>query len=254
MKLCGDEANGGQFLVWQFERGSKTRNGNGQQRAFNPTAEATNGERCPVRFYKEFLKRRPDPMKHPEAPFFLAVNHKRKPENPVWYQKAPLGKNEIGKFLSKAAKRAGIEGNITNHSVRKTCVSRLMDADIPTNYVAQLSGHKNLKSLDSYKTASRDHQRKMSNVLSRSSTSHRPNNSDSMLQTTPNPQCITMSNRVMNYDANPAVNSQVSGLFSGASIGEIKGCTFNIQYVSSEQNNDKPTTSKKRRILISDCS
>ncbi len=103
------------------------------------------------------MKRRPELMKDPEAPFFLAINHKRKPENPVWYQKSPLGKNEIGKFLSKAAKNAGIEGNISNHSVRKTCVSRLMDADIPSNYVAQSSGHKNLKSLDSYKTASRVH-------------------------------------------------------------------------------------------------
>ena len=41
-----------------------------------------------------------------------------------------------------------------------------MDAEIPVNYVAQLSGHKNLKSLDSYKTASDDHQRKMSLLLS----------------------------------------------------------------------------------------
>ena len=64
--------------------------------------KATNGERCPVRFYKEFVKRRPDAMKDPEAPFFLAINHKRKPENPVWYQKAPLGKNEIGICLSNA--------------------------------------------------------------------------------------------------------------------------------------------------------
>ncbi len=122
MKLCGDEENGGEFLVWQSERGSKTRNGNGQQRAFNPVAEATNGERCPVRFYKEFMKHRPESMKDPEAPFFLAaINHKRKPENPVWYKKSPLDKNEIGKFLSKAAKNAGIEGNISNHSFRKMC-------------------------------------------------------------------------------------------------------------------------------------
>ena len=41
-----------------------------------------------------------------------------------------------------------------------------MDAEVPVNYVAQLSGHKNLKSLDSYKTASDEHQRKMSLVLS----------------------------------------------------------------------------------------
>lgn len=29
-----------------------------------------------------------------------------------------------------------------------------MDAEVPVNYVAQLSGHKNFKSLDAYKTAS----------------------------------------------------------------------------------------------------
>ena len=42
-----------------------------------------------------------------------------------------------------------------------------MDTEIPVNYVAQLSGRKNLKSLDSYNTASDEHQRKMSLVLSR---------------------------------------------------------------------------------------
>ena len=31
---------------------------------------------------------------------------------------------------------------VTNHSVRKTCISRLLDADVPENFVAQLSGHK----------------------------------------------------------------------------------------------------------------
>ena len=41
-----------------------------------------------------------------------------------------------------------------------------MDAEVLVNYVAQLSGHRNLKSLDSYKAASADHQRKMSLILS----------------------------------------------------------------------------------------
>ena len=60
----------------------------------------------------------------------------------------------------------GLPGNVTNHSVRKTCISRLMDDEVPINYLAQLNGHKNLKSLDSYKTASHEHQSKMSLVLS----------------------------------------------------------------------------------------
>ena len=122
------------------------------------------------------MKHRPSEMKTLEAPFFLAINHQRKTDSPVWYRRAPLGKNEIGKFISKAARNAGIEGNITNHSDRKTCISRLMDGDIPTNYVAQLSGHKNLKSVDSFKTAYRVDQRKMSNVLSRSSFLHHEKN------------------------------------------------------------------------------
>ncbi len=85
-----------------------------------------------------------------------------------------------------------------------------MDADIPSNYVAQLSGHKNLKSLDSYKTASRVHQRKMSNILSRSSSTSCQQNNDSVpagRQTTSSSS--TISNRVMNYEhANSAVNAQ----------------------------------------------
>jgi len=68
--------------------------------------------------------------------------------------------------LTEAAKNAGLPGNVANHSVRSTYISRLMEAEVPVNYVAQLSGHKHLESLDSYKTASDEHQRKMSLVLS----------------------------------------------------------------------------------------
>ena len=89
-------------------------------------------------------------MNQPDAPFSLAVNNKRRQANPVWYMKALLGKNQIGKFMATAAENAGIQlagRKVTNHSVRKTCISRLLDANIPENYVAQLSGHKKTKSL-----------------------------------------------------------------------------------------------------------
>ena len=62
----------------------------------------------------------------------------------IWYMhmKTPLGKNEIGKLMKTAAQAAGLQGNIINHSVRKTCISCLMDAEVPVNYVAQLSSHR----------------------------------------------------------------------------------------------------------------
>ena len=48
-----------------------------------------------------------------------------------------------------AAKRTGLQGNVTNHAVRKTSIFRHLDADVPGNFVTQLSAHTNLKSLDS---------------------------------------------------------------------------------------------------------
>ena len=83
-------------------------------------------------------------MNQTEAPFYLAVRQNRTSQDQVWYMRSPPGKNEIGKFLSTASQKAGLhrEGKrVTNNSVRKKCISRLVDADIPENFVAQLSGH-----------------------------------------------------------------------------------------------------------------
>ena len=104
----------------------------------------------------------------PSIPFYLAINYGRRPGINIWYIGAPLGKNEIGKLMKTAAQSAGLQGNFNNHTVRKTCISRLMDAEVPVDNVPQLSGHRHLKSLNSYKAASADNQWKMSLILSRS--------------------------------------------------------------------------------------
>ena len=170
------DKEGEEMLVWLAERGAKTRHGQekGHQRAFQPKVYATKTERCPVKFYKTFKSHRPVEMNQPESPFYLAVRQNRSSQDQVWYMRSPLGKNEIGKFLSTAAQNAGLhrEGKrVTNHSVRKTCISRLLDADIPENFVAQLTGHKSTESLQSYKSASSNHQRRMSLTLSRARSS-----------------------------------------------------------------------------------
>ena len=79
-----------------------------------------------------------------------------------------MGKNKIGQFLSSATKNLPLStsGKFTNHSVRKTCIKTLLDSGVSHNNVAQLSGHKSLKSLDSYAVASHQQQRQMSKILS----------------------------------------------------------------------------------------
>ena len=147
-------------------------------------------------------------MNQPEAPFYLAIKHQRKATDAVWYKNSPLGKNEIGKLLTKAAQNAGLPGRVTNHSVRKTCISRLLDSDVPEIYVTQLSRHRNLKSLDSYKSASIQHQRRMSSALSRST-------STSELQAVGNTQTAT---EVESTVSMTTTKEDRSAIFQGANF------------------------------------
>ena len=122
MVVDDDPVSGKQAPVWKAERGSKTRQGDGHCRGVSPNGHATHTERCPVRAYLKFASHRPDEIRNLTLLFFLAVNHSRAPDNPIWYNGAPLGKNKIGEFLTKAAKNARLPGNVTYHSVRKTCI------------------------------------------------------------------------------------------------------------------------------------
>ena len=175
MQLQQDK-DGKETLVCLAERRTKTRHDEekGHRRAFQPKVYATKTERCPVKFYKTFKSHRPVEMNQPESPFYLAVQQNRSSQDQVWYMRSLLEKNEIGKFSSTAAQKAGLhrEGKrVINHSVRKTCISRLLDGDIPENFVAQLSSHKSTESLQSYKSASSNHQRRMLLTLDRAHSS-----------------------------------------------------------------------------------
>ena len=138
-----------------------------------------------------------------------------------------------------------MQGRITNHSVRKTCISRLLDADVPDNFVAQLSGHRSLKSLDAYKSASHEHQRGMSLVLSRSSCNQLANIS-THTETTTRPTTSVTS--VESATFNPV--QMGSGFFSGATIGSFNNCTFNIQLSSGQLYTTEPSDSSSSRPRI----
>ena len=172
-----DPETGREVLVWIAERGSEMRQGleGCHQPQFCPKAFATGTNRCPVLYYKLFKACRPQKANSAESPFYLAVNHQTWHQSQVWYESSPLGKNEMGKFMSTAAKNALLAAQnkkISNHSIHKASISRLHDAGVPENFVMQLSCHKNLQSLSSYKSVSITHQPHMSDMLSRGSMSN----------------------------------------------------------------------------------
>ena len=140
--------------------------------------------------------------------------------------KAPLGKNQIGKFVSVSADNAGIQrigAKFSNHSVRKSSISRLLDANVPEIFVAQLSGHKNAQSLQSYKLASEHHQRHMSNTLSR--TPDMPKDAQTSKQQSTTTELVTQASL---HQLQSASDIDSRAVFSGANISSITGCQFHI--------------------------
>ena len=132
----------GEYLEWCFERGTKTRTGEVAEcidRAFKPKMFATGGARCLVQFYKTYISHRPSSSNQPESPFYLGIKHKRSSDDIVWYIDYPMGKNKLGNLMKTASKVSGIVGKkVTNHSVRKTMIQRLVDSNFTPNVIAQL--------------------------------------------------------------------------------------------------------------------
>ena len=168
-------------------------------------------------------------MNQPEAPFHLAVKHQRKATDAVWYKKS-IGKNEIGKLLTKAAQNAGLPGR------KKDLHFTSVGFRCSENYVAQLSGHRNLKSLDSYKSASIQHQRRMSLALSRSTTT------GELQAVGRNTQTATEVESTVSMTTTKEARSAI---FQGANF---QNCSFNIQI----KNRDQPPLRKRRAILSDD--
>ena len=240
--LKKDEASGEEYLEWTTERESKTRHGdeNEHQRSFRPKVYETGDRKCPVSCFKEFVYRRPEEAKSPESPFFLAIRHWRNPEDKIWFVNSPIGKNKIGQFLSSATKKLPMStsGKFTNHSVRKTCIKTLLDSGVSHNNVAQLSGHKSLKSLDSYAVASREQQRQMSKILSGKENNSTPG---------PKPNALKENFQAHSSSSNVQGSTPTSSLFSGASIGVLNIQNLVLPEASSSNQALGISAQKKRR-------
>ncbi|XP_077990940.1 uncharacterized protein KIAA1958-like [Glandiceps talaboti] len=158
----------GEYLLYN-ERLTKTRKGEpGNTRKFAPKAYATptKPDTCPVNIYKAFVQRRPQQMKCEDYPFYIGIEYNKSIlQNGIWFKNQPIGVNKLNTIMKSMAKSAGLSDKLSNHSARKACVQRLLDAGVPPNTAAQLSGHKNPASLNRYAVASDDQQRQMSDIL-----------------------------------------------------------------------------------------
>lgn len=259
--------SGREYLEYN-ERITKTRTAenNSEQRAFPPKQFAhSTPETCPVYAYKCFAEHRPQQMLTPDAPFYLAINHGRKPGSTVWYKNAPMGENSLRGLMKKMAAQGNLTGRKTNHSARKTTCTKLLHHGIAPTTIQQLSGHKNVQSVNNYAKASLEMQEAMSDILSENPNPIRPTTSKNLtlvpVSSTPStasinrsntdgPGPLNIQNNTLSMTCNKSENPETQfglGLFNNA---KMHSCTITINnYQTPRSPSPVP---KRRRIAIID--
>ena len=122
------------------------------------------GPRDPVRLFEEFLRRRPLEMLT-SGPLYLAII--QLPETDVWYAKSRMGEHKPGCIMKTLAQVVDVDGkHISNHSTRKTVVTKLKKAGQPRHKIIQITGNANESSLDDYDEIDEDERRTLSHIIS----------------------------------------------------------------------------------------
>ena len=229
-----ETADGTAFLGYN-ERQTKTRTGADPKgsRTVKPKLFAVAGsERDPVRAYDLYASKRPDDLKTPDSPFYLAINHTTKAVNTKpWFKSAPMGVNKLKSVMKTMAEIAGLDGkHLTNHSARKRMIPKMNDQGVPPTHIMQISGHKNVQSLNNYSTLSAGQQKIISNILS----GHPGMPGPSGYQVSISSALTVNATKTVQETT---TTQQPLTLFQGASI---QGGTFNI---SVNALNESPTLS-----------
>ena len=159
----------GRYLSFT-ERITKTRQGETADTRDAPPKAYENSEdrsRCPVTLYELYAECRPYKMREFGTPFYLGVNNMNPdPTNKMaWYKNGKIGKNTLASMMKDMALEAGLVGNFSNHTVRKTSITNLLQAGVQPTVIQHISGHKNVGSISHYATASKAQVKRMNEIL-----------------------------------------------------------------------------------------
>ena len=235
------------------ERQTKTRTGDNPKdmRKVTPKmwSNLENISRCPVEVYKQYSLLRPSNFCKPEDPLYLATHTIQGSMKPAdqWFKRQPIGVNKISTIMKRMSINAGLPPNkkLTNHSARKHLVQKLSDNNVPPTEIMQITGHKNVQSVNNYSSLSENKHKNISRITSNATT----------YQQMPNPYgqnslCLNQFNSMAqnNQNLNNTATRTVQGGLNSMFSGNIFGGTFNINVI-----NEKPSSpQKKRRRIIYD--
>lgn len=142
------EKGGERYLTYQ-ETVSKTNAGGLYQKKLKPKhveVREVQHDRCVVKIASAYLQRCDcDSM-------YIFCQPIRNPNGYRWFSKMRLGLHSCQKMLKTMAQESGLSGRITNHTLRKTTVTRLFSENVDDKVIRSITGHRSRDGLDAYKT------------------------------------------------------------------------------------------------------
>ena len=108
------------------------------------------GERCAVYLLDLYLSELPN--KAFEQDIFYLRPLKNIPSDPAkpLYSSVPVGKNTLERKLAIICDRDGIQGTITNHSLRATSATHMYRSGVTEKVIQERTGHRSLEALWTY--------------------------------------------------------------------------------------------------------
>ena len=136
----------------------------------------------------------------------------------MWFKCYLLGVNSLRSMLKNIIRDSDLETDkkLLNHSTRK----HLVQNDIPPNEIIQITGHKNVNSLNNYSSLSDKKQQEISAVLS-------------------NAACTSQSLSAVSIEEDTKVESFLSGATSGSLFQNCQIATVNVQVYQSARTDYK---------------
>ena len=160
------EASGVAAYLEYTESGSKNNPGGlkhrkVQNKSVKIYANSENPRRCVVQLFKKYMSFRPSDA--PSDVFYLQPIEK--PNGNTWYRNRPLGHNPLSQTVKKLVDKIGVNGFFTNHSLRRTCATRLYNKGIDEQQIMSVTGHRSVDGVRVYKQISCEQQQHMSKVI-----------------------------------------------------------------------------------------
>ena len=108
------------------------------------------GEHCPVHVLDLYFSKLPQEAFKQDILFVRPLENVSDDPTKPWYSSVLVGKNILDTKLGKMCSLAGIEGRVTNHSMRATSVTQMYETGVPEKVIQERTGHRSLEALRVY--------------------------------------------------------------------------------------------------------